>query len=241
MDAKLGDRLARRTRTVAATRNREVGTWSPSVGKILGRLATLASVLAAILVLAQLVQHPGPSLSNWVLLAPYALYEGFIAVFGMFQKKATMFAANANELFVPLIGTWLFPFSVLYLGGNVTDGYAFVPVYAWLALSALYLGKNFSVLPEARTLVESGPYRAIRHPLYLGYCALWILWAIGRGNPAAYALMIIGIGLYEWRARMEEQKLLSMLPEYRSYIASTWRIIPGFGKSPEEEKILNSQ
>ena len=30
------------------------------------------------------------------------------------------------------------------------------------------LGKNFSIIPQARKLVQSGPYRLVRHPLYLG-------------------------------------------------------------------------
>jgi protein-S-isoprenylcysteine O-methyltransferase Ste14 len=30
------------------------------------------------------------------------------------------------------------------------------------------LGRSFSIMPQARTLVRSGPYRLIRHPLYVG-------------------------------------------------------------------------
>jgi protein-S-isoprenylcysteine O-methyltransferase Ste14 len=29
-----------------------------------------------------------------------------------------------------------------------------------------YLGRSFSILPESRRLVTSGPYQVVRHPLY---------------------------------------------------------------------------
>ena len=39
---------------------------------------------------------------------------------------------------------------------------------AWMLVAALALGRCFGVLPEARGLVTHGPYRLVRHPLYLG-------------------------------------------------------------------------
>ncbi len=38
----------------------------------------------------------------------------------------------------------------------------------WLFVSVLALGNCFGVLPEARGLVIGGPYRFVRHPVYLG-------------------------------------------------------------------------
>ena len=46
---------------------------------------------------------------------------------------------------------------------------------AFSIYSLLYLRLNFSILPEARGLTTSGPYRIVRHPVYLGE----ILGAIG--------------------------------------------------------------
>ena len=41
----------------------------------------------------------------------------------------------------------------------------------WLLASVLALGRCFGVLPEARGLVTRGPYRTVRHPVYLGEIA----------------------------------------------------------------------
>jgi protein-S-isoprenylcysteine O-methyltransferase Ste14 len=214
-------------------------TWNSLAGKVIGRVVTLASVVVAASAILGLILHPLPIGSAWLLIIPYVAYEGSIAVFGLFQYNGKAFASNVKELIVPLIGTWLLTLAVLLLGGNVADSYVFLPVYAWLAWSSLLLGRNFSVLPEARVLVRSGPYSIIRHPLYLGYSAIWLVWAIGLGTPLAFALMAVGIGLLEWRARMEERKISSVWPEYREYMTKTWRLIPGFGRMAKEDNVSN--
>ena len=38
----------------------------------------------------------------------------------------------------------------------------------WALYSLSYLGRRFSIVPEARGLVIDGPYRLARHPIYLG-------------------------------------------------------------------------
>ena len=38
----------------------------------------------------------------------------------------------------------------------------------WQLASVLVLGRCFGILPEARGLVRRGPYRLVRHPVYLG-------------------------------------------------------------------------
>lgn len=40
---------------------------------------------------------------------------------------------------------------------------------AWQFASKVALGRSFGLLPAQRGLVMSGPYRVVRHPIYLGY------------------------------------------------------------------------
>ena len=39
---------------------------------------------------------------------------------------------------------------------------------AWAVWSLRSLGRNLSVIPQARDVADAGPYRWIRHPLYAG-------------------------------------------------------------------------
>lgn len=82
-------------------------------------------------------------------------------------------------------------------------------------------------MPEARSLSRRGPYRWVRHPLYLGYGALWIIWATwAPGDIVPWLWAVAGFGLLEARARLEERRLLEGLQEYREYMSRTRRWLP---------------
>ena len=89
------------------------------------------------------------------------------------------------------------------------------------------LGRSFSIIPQTRKLVESGPYRWVRHPLYvaeliglLGF----ILVGVSISKMAAFFL-IVGCQIY--RAIQEERLLSNVFLEYREYCSRTARFIPG--------------
>jgi protein-S-isoprenylcysteine O-methyltransferase Ste14 len=89
------------------------------------------------------------------------------------------------------------------------------------------LGRAFSIMPEARTLVTGGPYAHARHPLY----ALETLCVIGNAilfqQPWAALLAAAVIALQVVRSLFEEQVLMDAYPEYAAYRARTKRFIPG--------------
>lgn len=102
-----------------------------------------------------------------------------------------------------------------------------VAVGAGFSIYALvYLRLNFSILPEARGLTTTGPYRIVRHPVYLGE----IIGALGLtiALPSLLSVLVLGsfVCAQLLRTRMEEKLLGSALEGYGEYARTTPRLFP---------------
>ena len=89
-----------------------------------------------------------------------------------------------------------------------------------------WLGKSFSIFAEARRLVTEGPYRIVRHPLYLceGVALLGITLQVL--SPLAVLIVIAAVMVQCRRMINEEAILKAAFPEYRAYAANTSFLIP---------------
>jgi protein-S-isoprenylcysteine O-methyltransferase Ste14 len=100
---------------------------------------------------------------------------------------------------------------------------------AFTLWSLLYLRRSFSIVPQARRLVTSGPYRLCRNPLYVGeVIGGWaaFLPAIG---PIGALVLATSLGFQLVRVSAEEQVLArSFGDEYLDYC----RRVPRFFPSP---------
>lgn len=104
---------------------------------------------------------------------------------------------------------------------------------AWVLVSIVALGRCFGVLPEARGLVTRGPYRLVRHPLYLGElgtCAGLVIAA-----PSTWNLVVASAfaGAQGVRMHLEERALATEFPEYAVYRNRTPRLVPRLGALAE--------
>jgi protein-S-isoprenylcysteine O-methyltransferase Ste14 len=97
----------------------------------------------------------------------------------------------------------------------------------WAVWSLRFLGRNVSVLAQARDVVDRGPYRWVRHPLYAGEIVSSLGVALAVNSTVAVMLWLALCGLQTYRAMAEEQVLLQALPAYRGYRSRTAALLPG--------------
>jgi protein-S-isoprenylcysteine O-methyltransferase Ste14 len=91
----------------------------------------------------------------------------------------------------------------------------------------VYMGRSFGLLPANRGIVRKGPFRLVRHPVYLGWLILTLGYAIvyPSGRNALIALAVLPF--LAWRILQEEQ-LLGRDAAYRDYCEEVRsRLIPG--------------
>ncbi len=97
---------------------------------------------------------------------------------------------------------------------------------AFAIVSAACLGRCFGLFPEARGLVTRGPYRLIRHPLYLGEQTAVLGAVLAVSSWSLCGLFLLQCALQVWRAHNEERALALVFPEYQTYSSHTWRFVP---------------
>jgi protein-S-isoprenylcysteine O-methyltransferase Ste14 len=94
------------------------------------------------------------------------------------------------------------------------------------------LGRCFGLMPEARGLVTRGPYRWVRHPVYLGELTSALGMLIVKPHPVIIGLYLAFVGLQYWRTLLEERALSEVFPdEYPVYRAKVARLLPGWPPS----------
>lgn len=97
--------------------------------------------------------------------------------------------------------------------------------------SVVYLGRLFTydvAIAADHRVVDSGPYRYIRHPAYSGSLLTFVGLGLCGGNAVSLLVLVTPIALaFLRRMAIEEAALESALGgRYRDYVARTRRLIP---------------
>ena len=163
------------------------------------------------------------------------------------RKTPVRFSARDTREIVLLGGslTGLGIIPVIYLASHFPRfaDYPFVPIQGYLGvvvyLGVLWLfhrthkdlGRNWSVsldLRESHTLVTTGVYAVVRHPMYAGFWLMALAQVLMLPNWVAGPAGLVGFGtLFFGRVGREEQMMIDGFgDEYRAYMRRTARVVP---------------
>ncbi len=101
---------------------------------------------------------------------------------------------------------------------------------AFAVWARVTLGRNWSgvvTLKEGHELVERGPYRFVRHPIYTGILTMFFATALVQGHIAGFAGVLFMLASFWIKLGREEKLMLQQFPErYAAYQHRAKRIIP---------------
>jgi protein-S-isoprenylcysteine O-methyltransferase Ste14 len=108
----------------------------------------------------------------------------------------------------------------------------FVLVCAGIAFAIwarVHLGSNWSArvtVKEAHSLVRTGPYRYVAHPIYSGIVLGMLGTAVTLGQWSDLVAAGFVLAAFIIKSRVEEARMRETFPEYAQYRAETPAIIP---------------
>jgi protein-S-isoprenylcysteine O-methyltransferase Ste14 len=121
---------------------------------------------------------------------------------------------------------WTYPFTLL---GSIIGG-VLIAAGGFLIMAGIFkLGVNLTAVPypkEQATLVETGPYQIVRHPIYSGGIFMafgWALWIHGWLTIVYAAILLI---FFDIKSRREEGWLKEKFAGYAGYQKRVRKLIP---------------
>jgi len=101
---------------------------------------------------------------------------------------------------------------------------------AWVYWAFWTLGQQHSgevTIQEQHELITAGPYRWIRHPMYLGLIVFPLGAALVFGSWMGMALSLLLVGIFIWRIADEERLMRQEFGHrWDAYCQRTWRLVP---------------
>ena len=157
--------------------------------------------------------------------------EGVVVVLLVFRRPSRSVSRRPWDWFVGLGGA----FCVLLVRprGSIpllpdAIGAAFqVAGTAFELYGKVALGRSFGIVPANRGVVIGGPYRLVRHPIYLGYLATHLGFLVSNWSTYNAAIYVITYCFQAARI-LSEERILMESDEYRDYCGRVpYRLIPG--------------
>jgi protein-S-isoprenylcysteine O-methyltransferase Ste14 len=121
---------------------------------------------------------------------------------------------------------WSAPFTWL----GLIVGFAILLTGITLLIVAIFrLGSNLTAVPypkEQGTLIETGPYQLVRHPMYCGGILIAFGWGFLVHGWLTLGYAIIMLVFFDFKSRKEERWLKGKFPGYAEYQKRVRKLIP---------------
>src|SRR6267378_3474171 len=187
----------------------------------------LLALLVAIKIGTSLTD-PWPSLLSSFCLA---IFYTLLTVLIMTRPPAKAEADGLLPRVAAFVGSYM-PWSITFFGKtdqalpNLVSTACVLIGTIMMLVTIRHLGRSFSLVPQARSVVQTGPYRWIKHPLYFAEEIVILGVVLQYLTPVTVIVLVLHIGVQVCRILYEEDLLRRNCPEYASYEASRWRLIP---------------
>jgi protein-S-isoprenylcysteine O-methyltransferase Ste14 len=173
---------------------------------------------------------PAFTITDWVYVLQHVLVLG-IALTRRPPQVQDRSPASSAAVIVAYVYSYA---QVIYLqwtpGQTVStaNGFVMVTFAAGLSLFSLVsLGRLFGVRPALRGLVTRGPYRFVRHPMYLSYVIADIGYGLQERNAGTMLIVMAGWVSLLYRIKAEE-RVLAQHGDWPKYARSVrYRLLPG--------------
>jgi len=171
---------------------------------------------------------PWPSLLSSFCIASFYLV---LALLIMTRSPAKAQADGLLPRIAAFVGSYL-PWTITFFGQtdqtlpNLLSTACVLIGMIMMLVTIRHLGRSFSLVPQARSVVQTGPYRWIKHPLYFAEEIAILGVVLQYLTPVTVIVFVLHIGVQVSRILYEEDLLRRNCPEYSSYEASRWRLIP---------------
>jgi protein-S-isoprenylcysteine O-methyltransferase Ste14 len=174
------------------------------------------------------LSDPWPSLLSSFCLASFYM---LLALLIMTRSPAKAQADGLMPRIAAFVGTYL-PWTITFFGQtdqalpNLLSTACVLTGMIMMLVTIRHLGGSFSLVPQARSVVQTGPYRWIKHPLYFSEQIAILGVVLQYLTPVTVIVFVLHIGVQVCRILYEEDLLRRNCPEYSSYEASRWRLVP---------------
>jgi protein-S-isoprenylcysteine O-methyltransferase Ste14 len=97
--------------------------------------------------------------------------------------------------------------------------------YAMILWSLLALGRRFGIAPADRGLTCRGPYRLVRHPMYLGELIFRVALLLGSEHILFDAALAVALTAIQCARILREERWIAGYGCYARLVR--WRLVPG--------------